>query len=88
MIISDLQYIESVETSDVQGGGRKHGHYPKVYKKYTRAYSAGELDIIAVGDKTSAEGYLELTADADAGISAVYANGYASASSKKYYFKW
>jgi hypothetical protein len=79
MIISDLQYIESVDTSEIQGGS----YY---YKKGGSAYANAYGDAQAYGKYTSANTYTSVIADADAGFSAASSSSSASASNKKYYY--
>ncbi len=61
MIISDLNYMESIEASELQGGGRKYRR-PKYYKP--RARVDLELDVLAIGKKTQVDANIEVTADA------------------------
>ena len=83
MIISDLQYIESVDTSEVQGAGgyKKYGYY----KKYTSANATAGAGAKAFGDYTSAYSDTFTLADANNGVSIAGSFSSASASSSYYY---
>jgi hypothetical protein len=60
MIISDLQYIESAENSEIQGGNWG-------YKRSANANADGDAQ--AYGDKTNAYSNTFVVADANAGFS-------------------
>ena len=70
MRISDLQYIESVDASEVQGAGGKWGK-KDWNKKYTYKKAGAEADAEAqaFGNKTVAFTDTTVVADADAGFS-------------------
>ncbi|MEN9869564.1 MAG: hypothetical protein RLZZ171_547 [Cyanobacteriota bacterium] len=69
MIISDLQYIESVDNSEVQGGSYYYGNYAKAdanadaqaFGKYTNTYTNtyavadAKLGVSLSGSKSFAE---------------------------------
>ncbi len=82
MIISDLQYLESVETSEVaevNGGSFFFGS--------TRtAFARGDASIRGVGDRTSAQGVVGIVANSNAGVSEVFSNGAASARTDTFFF--
>ena len=76
MIISDLQYIESVDASQVTGG-RRRGRTRTVT---TTAFASGDASIFAAGaSESSAIGDVGIFADSNAGESEVFANGSAFA---------
>ena len=70
MNISDLQYIQSVDASEVQGAGKYKDYYKK-YKKYSykKAGAVADADAQAFGDKTFALTDTSVVADSDAGFS-------------------
>ena len=71
MIISDLQFIETADNSEVQGGW---GYY---YEKYAKA--AADADAKAFGDKTDAYTNTFAIADSDEGVSLSGSKSYAVA---------
>lgn len=89
MNISDLQYIESVDASEVQGAGRKFGKYVKRlkygYLKKTSADAKADAGALAGGDVTSAKTYTGSFADSDLGVSEATSSSKASAKSVNYY---
>ena len=86
MNISDLQYIESVDASEVQGAGKYYKKYGKKYgyfsKKSAEANATGGA--LAGGDKTSATVDTSSFADSDLGVSEAYSSSHASAKSYSY----
>ena len=77
MIISDLQYIESVDTSEVQGGSY---YYPS-----TSANANADGYAQAYGQYTNAYSNTYAVADANAGVSLAGSSSHASASNYYYY---
>ena len=67
MIISDLQYIESAENSEIQGG------------KWGYANANADGDAQAYGDKTNAYSNTYVVADANAGFSGASSKSSATA---------
>ena len=80
MIISDLQYIESVDNSEVQVAGGYHRRY------YREAYASADADADAYGDKTFAKTNTYAVADADWGYSGASSSSEAGAKSYPYYY--
>ena len=78
MIISDLQYIETVDNSEVLGGYGKKYDYKKYYKKYSAKASA-DASATAVGKKTDAYTNTFAVADVKEGVSLSGSSSYASA---------
>ena len=85
MNISDLQYIQSVDASEVQGAG-KYKDYNKKYKKfsYRKASADASADAKAFGDKTFAITDTFAIADSDAGVSLSGSKSSAHAATKYY----
>lgn len=85
MKISDLQYIESVDASEVQGAGKYKDYYKK-YKKYSykKAGAVADADAQAFGDKTFAETTTSIVADSDDGFSGSSSSSVAFAKTKYY----
>lgn len=86
MNISDLQYIESVDASEVQGAGKYYNKHKKSYKKpyYSkRAFAASDAGALASGDKTFAITETTAFADSDLGVSEATSKSVAGA--KSYY---
>ena len=82
MIISDLQYIENVDNSEVQGGS----YWKKYSAYYTGAKADANADATAVGNYyTNAYTNTSVVADSDNGVSLSSSKSYAEASTKKYY---
>lgn len=83
MNISDLQYIESVDASEVQGAGKYKKYYKKYYGKYysKKAGAVADGDAQAYGDKTFAATDTFALADADAGFSVATSKSVAFAKS-------
>lgn len=77
MIISDLQYIESVDTSEVQGGW---GYYGRTANAYADA------DAQAYGKHTNAYTNTYTVADANSGFSGAHSTSSANASNGYYYY--
>ncbi|MEM8674935.1 MAG: hypothetical protein AAGF83_13830 [Cyanobacteria bacterium P01_G01_bin.67] len=77
MIISDLQYIETVDNSDVQGGW-KSKYYPKYYSSVAGATASAE----AFGDKT--EAFANTFTFTAPGVSAAGSNSFSSSSGYSY----
>jgi hypothetical protein len=65
MIISDLQYIESANETEVQGAGGKYYDYYKKYKP--SAVALADSTAAAIGYKTEAKTYTNTTAIAGVG---------------------
>ncbi len=81
MIISDLQYIESVDTSEIQGGS---GYYKKPdYKKGGKAQADAYADASAYGKYTYA--YTNTYAVADAGKYSGASSSSSAYASNKWY---
>jgi hypothetical protein len=78
MIISDLQYIESADNSEVQGG--YYGYYGR------SANANADGDAQAYGDYTSAYSNTNVVADANNGFSGANSKSSASASNYGYYY--
>ena len=79
MIISDLQYIESADNSEVQGGS--YYCYPKgddKYKNYAKADA--NADAKAFGKYTNTYTNTYAVADAEAGVSLSGSKSFAEAS--------
>ena len=85
MNISDLQYIESVDASEVQGAG-KYDKYKKRDKKYSykKAGAVADAGATAFGDKTFALTDTFALADADEGFSTSGSKSVAYAKTKYY----
>ena len=81
MIISDLQFIETADNSEVQGAGGKYKDYSYYYKKYSKKFAkaSADADAKAFGDKTDAYTNTFAIADADAGVSLSGSKSYAAA---------
>jgi len=77
MIISDLQYIESVDTSEVQGG---------FFFSFDSAFAAADATAVSFGDDTFASTNTATIADSDSGVSAASSSSVSSASSSSYYY--
>ncbi|MGB5636740.1 MAG: hypothetical protein WBM86_28715 [Waterburya sp.] len=89
MIISDLEFIESADNSEVQGGGGYKGYKKPYYPKYkkTSANAFADAGAAAFGDKTNAFAFTSVVADADAGVAIADSVSSASAKSYKPYYK-
>ena len=85
MIISDLQYIESVDNSEVQGAGGYGRKYWGYYKK-NKAYASADAGADAYGDKTFAKTNTYAVADSDYGYSGSSSSSEAGAKTKYYYY--
>jgi len=79
MIISDLQYIESADNSEVQGGF-------SFRSRFTSAFASADSEAVAFGDRTFASTNTVTVADADNGVSASGSSSTASASSRRFFF--
>lgn len=77
MIINNLQYIESVNETEVQGAGGYGGYYHR--PRYADASSSGNAT--AYGKNTYTSVYNSAFADSDYGYSSSYGSAYASANS-------
>ena len=86
MNISDLQYIESVDASEVQGAGKYKDYHKKYNKKYSykKAGAVADADAQAFGDKTFAATNTSVVADSDAGVSLSSSSSEAFAKTKYY----
>ena len=80
MIISDLQFIEAADNSEVQGAGGKYYDYYKKYYYTKTAKASADADAKAFGDKTDAYTNTFAIADSDAGVSLSGSKSYAVAS--------
>ena len=86
MNISDLQYIESVDASEVQGAG-KYKDYDKHKKSYKKPYYSKKASAkadgysFASGDKSFAKTDTYAFADSDIGISEAASKSVAGAKS-------
>jgi hypothetical protein len=79
MIISNLEYIESADNSEVQGAG--YGYY---YGRSANANADGDAQ--AYGDYTNAYSNTNVVADTNAGFSGANSKSSASASNNGYYY--
>lgn len=78
MIISDLQYIESADNSEVQGGG--------FFGRTSSAFADADAEAGAFGDRTSARTNTAVIADSDGGFSGSRSSSTASASTRRSFF--
>ena len=78
MIISDLQYIESADNSEVQGG---------FFGSFTSAFADANAEALAFGDDTFASTNTATVANSDSGFSGSASSSTASASSSNFFFK-
>jgi hypothetical protein len=76
MIISDLQYIESADNSEVQGGSYYHDYY----YRYRSANANADASAKAFGNKTNAYTNTYAIADSNAGVSLAGSKSHASSS--------
>jgi hypothetical protein len=65
MIISDLQYIESANETEVQGAGKYYNPY--YYYKAPKAVALADSTAAAIGKNTEAKTYTNTTAIAGVG---------------------
>lgn len=87
MIISDLQFMVPVNTSEVKGGsgyGGYKGGYGGYYQKHRFAFADSSADAQAYGDQTFALTETYVIADADFGFSAASSDSTAIASTSSY----
>lgn len=89
MIISDLQFMVPVNTSDVKGGSGYGGYkggssYGNYYQKHRSAFADSSADAQAYGDQTFAVTNTYTIADSDFGFSAARSDSTAAASSSIY----